>query len=79
MSSVRGRLAKQHQRLSEIAQAYKPSPEAYLRNAEALMLKPERICCRGHNYDLAARFCTGFIPRPREHGADQTMDLESAF
>jgi hypothetical protein len=48
-------------------------------NAEALRLKPERICfVAAHNHDLAARGCgfrTGFIPRPREHGPDQTTDL----
>ena len=65
---------------AEIAQAYKPSPEAYLRNAEALMLKPESVCLvAAHNGDLkAARACgfrTAFIPRPTEHGPDQTTDL----
>jgi 2-haloacid dehalogenase len=43
---------------AEIAQAYKPSPDAYLRNAEARRLKPARICfIAAHNYDLAARGC----------------------
>ena len=65
---------------AEIAQAYKPSPEAYLRNAEALMLKPERVCLvAAHNGDLAAArrcgFRTAFIRRPTEHGPDQTTDL----
>ncbi len=65
---------------AEIAQAYKPSPEAYLRNAEALMLKPESVCLvAAHNSDLvAARGCgfrTAFIRRPMEHGPDQTTDL----
>jgi 2-haloacid dehalogenase len=65
---------------AEIAQAYKPSPESYLRNAEALMLKPENVCLvAAHNDDLkAARACgfrTAFIPRPIEHGPDQTTDL----
>lgn len=65
---------------AEIAQAYKPSPEAYLRNAEALMLKPENVCLvAAHNGDLAAAqrcgFRTAFIPRPMEHGPDQTADL----
>ena len=66
---------------AEVAQAYKPSPEAYLRTGEALMLKPERVCLvAAHNYDLAAaRRCglrTAFIPRPTEHGPGQTVDLE---
>ena len=65
---------------AEIAQAYKPSPELYLRNAEALMLEPENVCLvAAHNGDLkAARACgfrTAFIPRPIEHGPDQTTDL----
>ena len=65
---------------AEIAQAYKPSPAAYLRNAEALMLDPANVCLvAAHNGDLAAaRHCgfrTAFIPRPTEHGADQTTDL----
>ena len=65
---------------AEIAQAYKPSPEAYLRTAEALMLEPEQVCLvAAHNGDLAAaRRCglrTAFIPRPTEHGPDQTSDL----
>ena len=66
---------------AELAQAYKPSPEAYLRNAEALMLEPEQVCLvAAHNDDLAAaRRCglrTAFIPRPTEHGPGQTIDLE---
>jgi 2-haloacid dehalogenase len=65
---------------AEIAQAYKPSPEAYLRTVETLMLKPEQVCLvAAHNGDLAAaRRCglrTAFIPRPTEHGPRQTTDL----
>jgi len=65
---------------AELAQAYKPSPEAYLRTAEALMLEPEQVCLvAAHNNDLAAaRGCglrTAFIHRPTEHGPDQTTDL----
>jgi 2-haloacid dehalogenase len=65
---------------AELAQAYKPSPEAYLRTAEALMLEPRQVCLvAAHNDDLAAaRRCdlrTAFIPRPTEHGPDQTSDL----
>jgi 2-haloacid dehalogenase len=66
---------------AEIAQAYKPSPEAYLRNAEAVMLEPESVCLvAAHNSDLsAARRCglrTAFIPRPTEHGPNQASDLK---
>jgi 2-haloacid dehalogenase len=65
---------------AELAQAYKPSPEAYLRTAEALMLQPGQVCLvAAHNGDLAAaRRCglrAAFIPRPTEHGPDQTSDL----
>jgi 2-haloacid dehalogenase len=65
---------------AELAQAYKPRPEAYLRTAEALMLEPEQVCLvAAHNGDLAAaRGCglrTAFIPRPTEHGPEQTSDL----
>jgi 2-haloacid dehalogenase len=58
---------------AEIAQAYKPSPDAYLRNAEARRLKPERICfIAAHNYDLAARGC-GF--RTGAGSTDRTRQL----
>jgi 2-haloacid dehalogenase len=66
---------------AEISQAYTPSPQAYLRNAEALMLEPDKICLvAAHNGDLAAArrcgFRTAFVPRPAEHGPGQTTDLE---
>ncbi|GAB7522689.1 haloacid dehalogenase type II [Paraburkholderia sp. 2C] len=66
---------------AEVAQAYKPSPEAYLRTAEVLALPPESICMTAaHNSDLAAAqkcgFRTAFIARPREHGPAQTTDLK---
>jgi 2-haloacid dehalogenase len=65
---------------AEIARAYKPSPEAYLRTAETLMLRPEQVCMvAAHNSDLAAargcRLRTAFIPRPTEHGPGQTTNL----
>ena len=66
---------------AEVAQAYKPAPEAYLRTVEALMLNPEEVCLvAAHNSDLAAaRRCglrTAFVHRPTEHGPDQTTDLQ---
>jgi 2-haloacid dehalogenase len=66
---------------AEVAQAYKPAAEAYLRTVEALMLNPEQVCLvAAHNNDLAAaRRCglrSAFILRPREHGPDQTTDLK---
>lgn len=67
---------------AEVAQAYKPRPEAYLRTAEVLALRPEQVCMvAAHNGDLAAaRSCglkTAFVPRPEEHGPGQTTDLEA--
>ncbi len=65
---------------AEVAQAYKPQPEAYLRTAEVLALRPEQICLvAAHNGDLAAArragFKTAFVARPAEHGPGQTTDL----
>jgi 2-haloacid dehalogenase len=67
---------------AEVAQAYKPAPEAYLRTADVLALPPESICMTAaHNSDLAAaQKCglrTAFIARPREHGPSQTTDLKA--
>ncbi len=65
---------------AEVAQAYKPMPEAYLRTAETLVLRPEQIyLVAAHNDLAAARRCglrTAFIPRLMEHGPHQTTDLE---
>jgi 2-haloacid dehalogenase len=65
---------------AEPVQAYKPQPEAYLRTAEILAMKPAEVCLvAAHNGDLrAARkagLSTAFVPRPAEHGAGQTVDL----
>jgi 2-haloacid dehalogenase len=65
---------------AEVARAYKPQPEAYLRTADILGLAPAELCLvAAHNSDLAAaRACglkTVFVPRPREHGPAQTTDL----
>jgi 2-haloacid dehalogenase len=65
---------------AEVAQAYKPAPEAYLRTVDTLMLKPEQVClAAAHSDDLAAaRHCglrTAFIRRPLEHGPHQTTEL----
>jgi 2-haloacid dehalogenase len=65
---------------AEVAGAYKPRPEAYLRTADILGLEPEALCMvAAHNGDLAAaRACglrTAFVLRPREHGPAQTTDL----
>lgn len=66
---------------AELAQAYKPAPEAYLRTADILAMRPGEVCMvAAHNGDLsAARACglaTAFVPRPTEHGPGQTKDLE---
>jgi 2-haloacid dehalogenase len=67
---------------AEAAQAYKPTPEAYLRTADMLGLPPSAcMMVAAHNNDLAAaRSCglrTAFIPRPTEHGPSQTTDLSA--
>ncbi len=65
---------------AEIAQAYKPMPEAYQRNAAILALPPQAcMLVAAHNNDLAAAraqgFRTAFVLRPREHGPNQVTDL----
>jgi 2-haloacid dehalogenase len=65
---------------AELARAYKPSPEAYLRTLDILAMRPDEVCMvAAHNSDLAAaRGCglaTAFVPRPTEHGPSQTKDL----
>ena len=65
---------------AEIVQAYKPTPESYLRTADVLGMRPEEIgLVAAHNSDLAAgRACglkTVFVPRPAEHGPGQATDL----
>ncbi len=65
---------------AEVAGAYKPSPQAYLRTVDILGMSPgEVMMVAAHNSDLAAaRRCglkTAFVARPREHGPEQTSDL----
>jgi 2-haloacid dehalogenase len=62
---------------AEVAQAYKTSPEAYLRTADILALPPATVCLvAAHNNDLAAaRRCglrTAFVYRPDEQGPGRT-------
>jgi 2-haloacid dehalogenase len=62
---------------AEVAQAYKTSPEAYLRTADILAMSPDEVCLvAAHNNDLgAARRCglrTAFIYRPDENGPGRT-------
>ena len=66
---------------AEVAAAYKPDPDAYLRTAEILGLEPHQVAMvAAHNSDLAAAqslgLRTAFVRRPTEHGPDQTIDLE---
>ena len=65
---------------AEVAGAYKPDPDAYLRTAEILGLEPHQVAIvAAHNSDLSAAQSLGlrtcFVRRPSEHGPDQTTDL----
>ena len=65
---------------SEVAGAFKPMPEAYLRSAAAIDVAPEQcLLVAAHNSDLRAAkalgFATCFVPRPTEYGPGQTKDL----
>jgi 2-haloacid dehalogenase len=65
---------------AEVARAYKPRPEAYLRTAELLGLPPSAcMMVAAHNDDLVAAraigFHTAFVARPQEYGTDQSRDL----
>jgi 2-haloacid dehalogenase len=67
---------------AETARAYKPMPEAYLRAADLLNIKPsELMLVAAHNGDLAAAqqcgLATAFIPRPTEYGPLQKVDFKS--
>jgi 2-haloacid dehalogenase len=68
---------------AEIARAYKPMPEEYLRNVECLGLEPAQVMMvAAHNYDLiGASKCglrTAFVLRATEFGPAQTSDLAPA-
>lgn len=65
---------------AEIAEAYKPEPEAYMRAAALLDLHPSRcLMVAAHNSDLVAAATTGmktaFVPRIDEYGAHQKADF----
>ncbi len=60
---------------AEVAQAYKPHPQAYLGSADALGLKPEEcMMVAAHLDDLEAAaelgLATAYVPRPDEHGKE---------
>jgi len=69
---------------AEVANAYKPDPEAYKRAAALLDLEP-RACLMvaAHNYDLVSAAETGmktaFVPRPKEYGPAQSKDLKPDY
>lgn len=68
---------------AQTAGAYKPLPQAYLRNVALLGCEPaEVMMVAAHNDDLvAARACglrTAFVARPTEHGPQQRTDLAPA-
>jgi 2-haloacid dehalogenase len=68
---------------AEVARHYKPQPEAYLRTAELLGLRPEQcLMVAAHNGDLAAAsgcgLRTAFVPRPLEWGPQKTVDVTPA-
>jgi 2-haloacid dehalogenase len=61
---------------AEPARAYKPSPEAYLRTAEMLSLRPDQLCLvAAHHSDLAAArragLKTAFVLRSGEQALGQ--------
>jgi 2-haloacid dehalogenase len=67
---------------AEVAQAYKPNREAYLRTAEVLGIRPDELCLvAAHNGDLraarAAGLATAFVLRPAEHGPGQKTDTKA--
>lgn len=66
---------------AEVAKAYKPMPEAYLRSAAALALEPsECMMVAAHNDDLHAAKAQGlrtvFVPRPLENGPEGKAETE---
>ena len=67
---------------AEVARAYKPMPEAYLRTADLLGVAPcQCLMVAAHNGDLLAAsacgFRTAFVARPTEHGPGQASDLRA--
>ena len=67
---------------AEVAGAYKPLPQAYLRTCQQLGLGTEEVMLvAAHNDDLVqARshgMKTAFVPRPTEYGDEQAQDLHA--
>ena len=64
---------------AELSRHYKPDPEAYLKCAELLSLKPEQIMMTAaHPGDLRAAaalgFKTGYVYRPLERGPERRVE-----
>ena len=65
---------------AELAQAYKPDREVYLKAADLLGLDPTQVMMvAAHKGDLLASaevgFRTAYVPRPTEYGPDVERDL----
>ncbi len=65
---------------AEVAQAYKPDPQAYLVSMDMLGLEPAQcLMVAAHNEDLrqasSLGMKTAFISRPTEYGDRQTVDF----
>jgi 2-haloacid dehalogenase len=65
---------------AELVRHYKPDPEVYTMAIELLGLQPgEVMMVAAHQSDLRAAAAVGmrtaFIPRPKEYGLDQAVDL----
>lgn len=68
---------------AEAVQAFKPTPEAYLRTADLLGIAPGELCLvAAHHSDLAAaRACglqTAYVDRPMEYGGQIAPDAHMA-
>lgn len=66
---------------AEVSRAYKPSPEAYLRNAELLGMEPGQcLMVAAHEDDLIAAgevgFRTAFVHRRSEYGPGQGSGID---
>lgn len=68
---------------AEVARAYKPQPEAYLRTADFLGVRPEEcLMVAAHPNDLVAAgrcgFKAAYVPRPMEHGPERAATFTPA-
>ncbi len=67
---------------ADIARNYKPHSSVYSACCDALRLQPPEVMMVAcHNDDLTAAresgLATGFVPRPNEHGPNQTINLRA--